>query len=503
MAVLTLGLFSNTIQGIEGAILLALAHGCVSPALFICVGGVLYNRTGTRNIFYLRGLVTYMPVFTILFFISILANTGIPLTLNWLGEQLSLIGIWERSPLVATLGATGIVFSAIYSIYLYNRISYGVFSPYLEEISDINRMEFHLLIILIFVTFLLGIFPNIILDTLHVSVSTFLYNIPEISSLNPLSVSDNTLVNVNSSIAQVSVGLIDSFILFPVLFSQNSLQSFHSLSKGVDVRDLVKDTDFYEWLRGFTDAEGSFSINNGAKSKNYFGFSYRLTLHRDDYPLLVYICKRLGIGTVYPLILTADTKAVTFKISNPADILKLIAIFDKYPLNTTKYFDYLDWRKAFFLSREKAGSNQIAAENRRDAILFLKNNMNKNRTLFSEGTGYKIVITPYWLLGFIEGDGSFSMEKVKFRHHFSLVQTSIQKPILEAIVVFLNKLKSNELQSLNIEAVHLSSLPALNSSKPKTTITIRNFKYIVNCLIPFFNKLTFFSPSPQAGEGQG
>jgi NADH-ubiquinone oxidoreductase chain 4 len=77
MSVVILGLFSNTIQGIEGAILLALAHGFVSPALFICVGGIIYDRTGTRIIHYVRGLVTYMPVFT----------------LNFLGEQLSLIGI--------------------------------------------------------------------------------------------------------------------------------------------------------------------------------------------------------------------------------------------------------------------------------------------------------------------------------------------------------------------------------------------------------------------------
>lgn len=177
MSVVILGLFSNTIQGIEGAILLALAHGFVSPALFICVGGVIYDRTGTRIIHYVKGLVTYMPVFTILFFIFTLSNTGIPLTLNFLGEQLSLIGIWERSPIIAALGATGIVFSAIYSIYLYNRISYGVYSPHLKPIKDISRREFIILITLLIPTVLLGIFPNAILDGLHFSVSSLLYNI--------------------------------------------------------------------------------------------------------------------------------------------------------------------------------------------------------------------------------------------------------------------------------------------------------------------------------------
>ena len=177
MGVVLLGLFSNTIQGIEGAILLALAHGFVSPALFICVGGVIYERTGTRIINHIRGLVTYMPVFTILFFIFTLCNTGIPLSLNFLGEQLSLIGIWERSPLVSILGATGIVLSACYSIYLYNRISYGSYSPHLKPLKDISRREFILLFSLLLPTIILGIYPNVVLDTLHATVTTLLYTV--------------------------------------------------------------------------------------------------------------------------------------------------------------------------------------------------------------------------------------------------------------------------------------------------------------------------------------
>ena len=177
MGVVILGIFSNTIQGLEGAMLLAISHGFVSPALFICVGGVIYDRTGVRIIQYLRGLVTYMPVFTVLFFIFTLCNTGIPLSLNFLGEQMSLIGIWERSSIVAILGATGIVLSACYSIYLYNRISYGSYSPYLSPLKDINRREFILLLTLLLPTIIFGIFPNIILDSLHASLSTLLYNL--------------------------------------------------------------------------------------------------------------------------------------------------------------------------------------------------------------------------------------------------------------------------------------------------------------------------------------
>jgi len=177
VSVVVLGIFSNSIIGIEGAILLALAHGFVSPALFICVGGICYDRFNTRIIDYIRGLALTMPIFTILFFIFTLANTGIPLTLNFLGEQMSLIGIWERNPFIAIIGASGIVLSACYSIFIYNRISYGSYSPYLNITKDINRREFFLLISLLIPTLALGIFPNLILDCLHTSVTELLYNI--------------------------------------------------------------------------------------------------------------------------------------------------------------------------------------------------------------------------------------------------------------------------------------------------------------------------------------
>lgn len=178
MGVVVLGLFSNTIQGIEGGILLALGHGFVSPALFICVGGIIYDRTGKRIINYIRGLATYMPVFTILFFIFTLCNTGIPLSLNFLGEQLSLIGIWQQNPIIACLGATGIVLSACYSIFLYNRVSYGNLSPSLPPIAkDINRREYYLLISLLIPTVVFGILPNVILTSLHTATSALLYTV--------------------------------------------------------------------------------------------------------------------------------------------------------------------------------------------------------------------------------------------------------------------------------------------------------------------------------------
>jgi len=177
MAVIVLGIFSNSIIGIEGAILLGIAHAFVSPALFICVGGIIYDRTGTRIIKYITGLAIYMPIFTIMFFVFSLANMATPLTLNFVGEQMSLIGIWSINPIIAVLGGTGIVLSACYTIFLYNRISYGRFSSHLKPLKDISRIEFISLISLLIPTILLGIYPNVVLDTLHVAATQLLFTI--------------------------------------------------------------------------------------------------------------------------------------------------------------------------------------------------------------------------------------------------------------------------------------------------------------------------------------
>src|ERR1700745_4413809 len=124
-AVYLIGEFSNTVQGIEGAIILGLAHGFVSPGLFICAGGILYDRSSTRLITYYRGMAQIMPIFSILFFILCLGNCGVPLTLNFLGEFMSLYGVFERLPLAGALASSSIIFSAAYTIFMYNRIAFA------------------------------------------------------------------------------------------------------------------------------------------------------------------------------------------------------------------------------------------------------------------------------------------------------------------------------------------------------------------------------------------
>jgi NADH-ubiquinone oxidoreductase chain 4 len=178
-AVYLIGAFSNTIQGIEGAIVLGLAHGFVSPGLFICAGGILYDRSSTRLITYYRGMAQIMPVFSILFFILSLGNSGTPLTLNFLGEFMSLYGAFERMPILGILASTSIVLSAAYTIFMYNRIAFGgSYSVYfVENIGDVTRREFIMLLVFVVLTVLFGIYPAPILDGLHYSVSSLIYTI--------------------------------------------------------------------------------------------------------------------------------------------------------------------------------------------------------------------------------------------------------------------------------------------------------------------------------------
>jgi len=179
-AVYLLGAFSNTIQGIEGSIALGLAHGFVSSGLFICAGGVLYDRSSTRLITFYRGMAQIMPLFAILFFILSLGNCGAPLTLNFIGEFMSLYGVFERLPLLGVFASSSIVFSAAYTIYMFNRIAFGgSFSKYFKvNIPDLNKREFYILLILVVFTVILGIYPAPILDGLHYSVSSLIYYAP-------------------------------------------------------------------------------------------------------------------------------------------------------------------------------------------------------------------------------------------------------------------------------------------------------------------------------------
>lgn len=172
------GVFSNTVVGIEGSVLLGLAHGFASSGLFIVAGGVLYDRSGTRAIQYYKGVTQNMPLLTLFFFILCLANCGAPLTLNFVGEFMSLYGTFERLPVIGAIASSSVVLSGAYTFFLYNRVAFGgTFSDSLREnFSDLTKREFYILFTLVLFIVGFGVYPSVIFDGTHYSVSNLIYS---------------------------------------------------------------------------------------------------------------------------------------------------------------------------------------------------------------------------------------------------------------------------------------------------------------------------------------
>jgi len=191
MGLVTLGLFTANIQGIEGSILIMISHGFVSSALFLCVG-VLYDRFHTRIIKYYNGLAEGMPLFAILFVFFTLANIAFPGTSSFSGEILTLFGAFKSNITCTVLASTGMVLGAAYSIWLCNRILFGPMpehnpskihssASYLTHFTDITRREFFVFLPLVLLTLWMGIYPDPFLEPMHVSVSNIVYNLKSIS----------------------------------------------------------------------------------------------------------------------------------------------------------------------------------------------------------------------------------------------------------------------------------------------------------------------------------
>ena len=175
MASSLLGTFSDTLYGLVGSVIFGLAHGFVSPGLFIVVGAVLYDRCGSRIINYYRGLNTLLPLLALLFLILVFGNMSVPLTGNFVGEFLSLLGAYQQNMFIASIGALSIILSAVYSIFMYNRVTGGSFSPYIHTIPDIFRKEYYTLAPLLTLTIILGIYPYFISSDIEFSLSSLLF----------------------------------------------------------------------------------------------------------------------------------------------------------------------------------------------------------------------------------------------------------------------------------------------------------------------------------------
>jgi NADH-quinone oxidoreductase subunit M len=171
MGIVTMGIFAATTQGIAGGIFLMISHGIVSAALFLCVG-VIYDRMHTREISFYGGLVNRMPLYAAVFMVFTMANVGLPGTTGFVGEFLSLIGIFKVNVVVATLGTTGVIVSAGYALWLYRQIIFGTLdNPKLAKIADLNYREIIILGPLVVLTILFGVLPNPILEMSAASVA--------------------------------------------------------------------------------------------------------------------------------------------------------------------------------------------------------------------------------------------------------------------------------------------------------------------------------------------
>ncbi|WP_158807500.1 NADH-quinone oxidoreductase subunit M [Beijerinckia sp. L45] len=171
MGFVTMGLFSFTEQGIQGAVFQMVSHGIVSGALFLCVG-VVYDRMHTRDIAAYGGLVNRMPRYAVAFMVFTMANVGLPGTSGFIGEFLTLLGTFQVNSWVALFATTGVILSAAYALYLYRRVVFGVLDKEnLKTILDLSPRELVLLVPLVVLTIFYGVHPSPILDGSSASVA--------------------------------------------------------------------------------------------------------------------------------------------------------------------------------------------------------------------------------------------------------------------------------------------------------------------------------------------
>ena len=174
MGFVTLGIFSGTQQGVDGAMFQMLSHGIISAALFLCVG-VVYDRLHTREIARYGGLVKNMPKYATVFMILMLGSVGLPGTSGFVGEFLTLMGAFEANTIVAAFATTGVVFGAAYMLVLYRKVIFGEQkNADAAAMPDLTRSEFGYLVPLVLMVILFGVAPGLVMKNISPSVSALL-----------------------------------------------------------------------------------------------------------------------------------------------------------------------------------------------------------------------------------------------------------------------------------------------------------------------------------------
>ncbi len=171
MGYVTMGIFAVNQQGIDGAMFQMISHGFIAGALFLCVG-VIYDRMHTREIDAYGGLVNRMPAYALIFMFFTMANVGLPGTSGFVGEFLTLIGIFQTNTWVALVATSGVILSAAYALWLYRRVVMGeLVKESLKAITDMDAREKWIFAPLVAMTLLLGVYPSLVTDIIGPSVA--------------------------------------------------------------------------------------------------------------------------------------------------------------------------------------------------------------------------------------------------------------------------------------------------------------------------------------------
>jgi len=174
MGYVTMGIFAANQQGIDGAIFQMLSHGFISGALFLCVG-VIYDWMHNREIDAYGGLVNRMPAYALIFMFFTMANVGLPGTSGFIGEFLTLMGIFQVNTWVAAFATSGVILSAAYALWLYRRVVMGdLIKESLKAITDMTGREKMIFTPLVVMTLLLGVYPALVLDIIGPSVEALI-----------------------------------------------------------------------------------------------------------------------------------------------------------------------------------------------------------------------------------------------------------------------------------------------------------------------------------------
>jgi NADH-quinone oxidoreductase subunit M len=177
MGFVTMGIFAMNQEGVQGAIFQMLSHGLVSGALFLCVG-VVYDRMHTRDIDAYGGLVNNMPKYATVFMIFTMANVGLPGTSGFIGEFLTMLGVFKVNTWVAFFSATGVILSAAYALWLYRRVIFGALTKdSLKNLLDLSTREKVIVYPLVVLVIFFGVYPAPVFDATAASVKTLVTNV--------------------------------------------------------------------------------------------------------------------------------------------------------------------------------------------------------------------------------------------------------------------------------------------------------------------------------------